>query len=230
MKRIWHLADIRRDALLCAKCNLEGLPDQSLLRKDLTKHFRTEQQVNRLPQIKAWQARGVLKGMEGPLVLEFDSTVETVCGSQKGAEVGYNPQKPARSSYHPQLCRERRSGLTLWSRLRPGHTVSATDFVSFLEESWQVVPKRFKRRRRGSLCEVLARMDSGYAGENTLRWLEGQGIGYVAKMRMKRGLWSVVLTLSGGVYRTEETGGRSGRALSPVLETGSLVAASPAGD
>ncbi len=205
VKRIWHFSEIRRDALLCAKRNLESLPDQSLLRKDLTKHFQTEQQVNRLRQIKASQARGVLKRMEGPLVLEFDSTVETVYGSQEGAEVGYNPQKPGRSSYHPQLCRERRTGLTLWSRLRPGNTVSATDFVSFLEESWQVVPKRFKKRRRGSLCKVLARMDSGYAGENTLRWLEEEGIGYVVKMRMKRDLWSMVLTLSGGMYRTEET-------------------------
>jgi len=89
--------------------------------------------------------------MEGPFVLELDSTVETVYGSQEGAEVGYNPQKPGRSSYPPQLCRERRTGLTLWSRLRRGNTVSANDFVSFLEENWQVVPKRFKKRRRGSL-------------------------------------------------------------------------------
>src|SRR5512139_1552729 len=97
----------------------------------------------------------------------FDSTVETVYGSQEGAEVGYNPQKRGRSSYHPQLCRERRTGLNLWSRLRPSNTVCATDFVSLLKESWQVVPKRFQKRRRGSLCNVLARMNSGYAGQNT---------------------------------------------------------------
>jgi len=48
-------------------------------------------------------------------------------------------------------------------------------------------------------------MDSGYAGENTLRWLEEQGVGYVVKMRMKRDLWSIVLTLSRDLYRTEET-------------------------
>jgi hypothetical protein len=82
--------------------------------------------------------------------------------------VGYNPQKRGRPSYHPQLCRERRTGLSLWSQLRPGNTISSTDFVSFLEESWQVVPKRFQKRRRGSLCQVLARMDSGYESQDAL--------------------------------------------------------------
>jgi hypothetical protein len=80
----------------------------------------------------------------------------------------YNPQKRGRPSYHPQLCRERRTGLSLWSQLRPGNTISSTDFVSFLEESWQVVPKRFQKRRRGSLCQVLARMDSGYESQDAL--------------------------------------------------------------
>jgi len=205
MKRIWHFSEIRQDALLCAKHSLESLPDQSLLRKDLTKHFQTEQQVNRLRQIKACQARGFLKRMGGPLVLEFDSTVETVYGSQQGAEVGYNPQKRGRPSYHPQLCRERRTGLSLWSQLRPGNTISSTVFDSFLEESWQVVPKRFQKRRRGSLCQVLSRMDSGYEGQDALRWLEEHGVGYVVKMCMRREVWSLVLGLAPGVWRSERT-------------------------
>jgi hypothetical protein len=175
------------------------------LRKDLTKHFQTEQQVNRLRQIKACQARGFLKRMSGPLVLEFDSSVETVYGSQQGAEVGYNPQKRGRPSYHPQLCRERRTGLSLWSQLRPGNTISSTDFVSFLEESWQVVPKRFQKRRRGSLCQVLARMDSGYESEDALRWLEEHGVGYVVKMHMRREVWSLVLGMAPRGWRSEQT-------------------------
>jgi hypothetical protein len=205
IKRIWHFSEVRWDALLCSKHGLERLPDQSLLRKDLTRHFQTEAQVQRLRRIKASQARGALKRMQAPLVLEFDSTVETVYGSQEGAEVGYNPQKRGRPSYHPQLCREGRTGLSLWSRLRPGNSVSATDFVSFLEESWQVIPKRFQKRRRASLCKVLARMDSGYAGENTLAWLEEHGVGYVVKMKMKRDLWVTVMTLDRRMYRQEET-------------------------
>ena len=175
------------------------------MRKDLRKHFQTEQQVNRLRQIKACQARGFLKRMSGPLVLEFDSSVETVYGSQQGAEVGYNPQKRGRPSYHPQLCRERRTGLSLWSQLRPGNTISSTDFVSFLEESWQVVPKRFQKRRRGSLCQVLARMDSGYESEDALRWLEEHGVGYVVKMHMRREVWSLVLGMAPRGWRSEQT-------------------------
>jgi hypothetical protein len=205
MKRIWHFADLRRDALLCAKRGLESLPDQSLLRKDLSKHFHSEEQVDKLRKIKARQARGVLKRLGGPLVLEFDSTVETVYGCQEGAEAGYNPHKPGRLSYQVQLCRERRSGLTLWSRLQPGNCVSATDFVRFLEQSWQVLPRRFQRHRKGALCKVLVRMDRGYATEEIFRWLEKQAIGYVVKMRMTCSLWTLLLSLSGAAYRRRQT-------------------------
>lgn len=205
MERIWHFADIRCDPLLSGKHGLDSLPDQSVLRKDLTKHFQTDEAVGHLRRVKARQARGVLKGLKGSLVLEFDSTVETVYGSQEGASVGYNPQKPGRASYHPQLCREARTGLSLWSRLRPGNTVSASDFVSFLEESWEVIPKRFKRRRKGRACKVRARMDSGYENEKALRWLEDRGIGYVVKMTMKGELWSTVMGIPRRSYRKEQT-------------------------
>jgi hypothetical protein len=68
-----------------------------------------------------------------------------------------------------------------------------------------VIPKRFQKRRRGSLCKVLARMDSGCAAENTLAWLERHGVGYVVKMRMKRDLRVEVMSLPWKVYRKEET-------------------------
>ena len=35
------------------------------------------------------------------------------------------------------------------SALRPGDTVSSTDFIRFLDESWEVIPKRFKRKTKG---------------------------------------------------------------------------------
>nr|WP_244152730.1 hypothetical protein [Paenibacillus lactis] len=37
------------------------------------------------------------------LVLDLDSTAETVYGDQVGAEKGKNPHKPGRKSYHPLL-------------------------------------------------------------------------------------------------------------------------------
>ncbi len=204
LKNIYQFEGIENDPLISAKRGLDKLPDRTVLNKDLLNHFKSDDDVNRLRRIKAKQVKGVLKGIEGSLVLEYDSVVETGYGSQEGLVPGYNPHKPNRASYHPQLCRERKSGLSVWSRLRPGNTVSCTHFVGFLEESWQVIPKRFKRKRKG-LCKVLSRMDSGYESEQVMSWNEGYGIGYVIKMSMRGDIWWQVHCISKGMYEKRQT-------------------------
>ena len=157
LKNIYQFEGIENDPLLSAKRGMEKLPDQTVLRKDLINHFDTDDDVNRLRRVKVRQVKREFKRMGGHLVLEYDSSVETGYGCQEGLDTRYNPHKPGRASYHPQSCRERRSGLSVWSRLRPGDTVSSTDFISFLDESWEVIPKRFKRKRK-ALCKVLTRV------------------------------------------------------------------------
>ena len=205
LENIYQFEGIERDPLISAKHALGKLPDQTVLRKDLINRFKTDDDVNRLRRVKTQQVKKVLKNVDGNLVLEYDATVETGYGSQEGLEIGYNPQKPGRASYHPQLCRERKTGLSVWSRLRPGNTVSSTDFIDFLEESWQVIPKDFKRKRRNGLCRVINRMDSGYECEDVLGWLERHGVGYVIKMTMRGDIWSKVFAIAPSKYRTIET-------------------------
>jgi hypothetical protein len=204
LRNIYQFEGIEKDPLLCAKRGMEKLPDQTVLRKDLNNQFKTDDDVNRLRRVKARQVRGVLKRLDGNLVLEYDSTVKTGYGHQEGLEVGTNPHKPGRASYHPQLCRERKSGLSVWSRLRPGDTVSSTDFVDFLEESWEVIPKRFKRKRKG-LCKILSRMDSGYEFEKALNWHEKHGVGYVTKMTMRGNFWLKIYCIPSLTYRKIDT-------------------------
>ena len=204
LKSIYQFEDIEHDPLLSAKRGMEKLPDQTVLRKDLNNNFKTDEAVNRLRRVKGRQVKRELKRLSGNLVLEYDSTVYTGYGRQEGLNIGYNPHKPSRGSYHPQLCRERKSGLSVWSRLRPGDTVSATDFIEFLDESWEVIPKRFKRKRKG-LCKVLTRMDSGYESEDVLNWNEAHGVGYVIKMTMRGDLWSEIFSVPEWMYRKINT-------------------------
>lgn len=204
LQNIYQFEGIENDPLLAAKRGMEKLPDQSVLRKDLNNQFQNDEDVNRLRRVKASQVKRELKGFRGNLVLEYDSTVEVGYGFQEGLVLGYNPHKPGRASYHPQLCRERQSGLSVWSQLRPGNTVSATDFVDFLEESWQVVPRRFKRVKR-ALSKVLTRMDSGYESDEVMSWNEARGVGYVIRMTMKGELWSRIYSIPKQAYRPIET-------------------------
>jgi len=204
LRNIYQFEGIERDPLLCAKRGMEKLPDQTVVRKDLNNQFKTDEDVNRLRYVKAQQARGVMKKLDGYLVLEYDSSVNTGYGSQEGLEVGTNPHKRGRASYHPQLCRERKSGLSVWSRLRPGNTVSSTDFLDFLDESWEVVPKRFKRKRKGK-CKVLSRLDSGYESDDIFNSHEKRGIGYVSKMTMRGNFWSKIFCIPRSNYRKINT-------------------------
>ncbi len=204
LKNIYQFEDIENDPLLSAKRGMEKLPDQTVLRKDLHNNFETDEDVNRLRGVKTRQVKRVLKRLDGNLVLEYDSTVETGYGHQEGLVTGYDPHKPNRGSYHPQLCRERKSGLSVWSRLRPGNTVASSDIISFLDESWQVIPKRFKRKRKG-LCKVLSRLDSGYESEKVLGWKEDRGVGYVIRMTMRGDLWSEIFFMPKRTYRKIDT-------------------------
>jgi len=204
LENIYQFECIENDPLLSAKRGMDKLPDQTVLRKDLINNFKIDEDVNRLRRVKTSQVKRELKRLKGNLVLEYDSTVQTGYGSQQGLEIGYNPHKPGRASYHPQLCRERKSGLSVWSRLRTGDTVSSTDFIEFLDESWQVIPKRFKRKRRG-LCKVLKRMDSGYESEDILSWNESHAVGYVIKMTMRGDFWSKIFSIPKKAYRKINT-------------------------
>ena len=101
LRNIYQFEGIENDPLLCAKRGMEKLPDQTVLRKDLKNQFKTDEDVNRLRRVKAQQVRGVMKGLDGYLVLEYDSTVDTGYGSQEGLEVGTNPHKRGRAPIIP---------------------------------------------------------------------------------------------------------------------------------
>lgn len=194
LENIYQFEGIEQDPLFCAKRGVEKMPDQTVLRKDLHNHFEDEADVERLRRVKSRQVKAELKRVGGNLVLEYDSTVYTGYGSQEGLLCGY----------HPQLCRERKTGLSVYSRLLPGNSVACTDFVQFLERSWEVIPKRFKRKRRG-LCKVLTRMDSGYESEEVIRWNEDHGVGYVIKMSMRGDIWGEILSTAEGMYNKRMT-------------------------
>ena len=72
--------------------------------------------------------------------------------------------------------------------LRPGSAGTATDIVSFLHKTLDIV----KEEKPGRT--ILARLDSGFESDDVMRLLERRGVGYVIKMR---GTYSVTSTLFG---------------------------------
>jgi DDE family transposase len=110
---------------------LSGLPtypDPSTLRRFL---LRVAPQA--LTRLRKLHDRLLAKMIAKPhlpsrVIFDLDSTVLVVYGKQQGAEVGYNPTKRGRRSYHPLLCFEGRTKDFWHGELRPGnvHTASGT--------------------------------------------------------------------------------------------------------
>ena len=179
LERVSDFADLEREPLLCEKRRREKLPDFTLLYKDLER-FSTEAEVAGLKEIGRGLVKKALRGQRSG-VLEVDSTVTPVYGEYlEGAEVGYNPKKPGRPSYHPLFCRERKSRLVLSNFLRPGNTGSSTGVIDFLREVLSLLP----RKRKG----WLLRGDVGFESEEVFTFSEKHKVGYVIKMRMTKNL------------------------------------------
>lgn len=185
VERVWHFADLEQEPLLCTKRNRDRLPDYTVLYRDLAR-FEESGTLGRLRAVSEGLVRQALAG-QAWYTLDCDSTVETVYGAQEGARPGPNPHKRGRASYHPLLCRERRSGLVINSRLRPGDTGTGTDAVGFLTQSVARLP--YSRRR-----VVLVRADRGFDAQALYAACEQRGWHYVVKLRVTADLASRIWT------------------------------------
>jgi len=185
VERVWHFADLEQEPLLCVKRGRDRLPDHTLLYRELAR-FEAPGLLSRLRTVGEGLIRTVLAD-QAWYTLDCDSTVETVYGEQEGARPGPNPHKRGRPSYHPLLCRERKSGLVVHSQLRPGDTGSATGAAAFLRQSVARLPH--SRRRT-----VLIRADRGFDAEALYARCERRGWHYVIKLRVTADLASRIWT------------------------------------
>ena len=174
--RLYHLADLESEPLLCAQFGVERLCDLTTLYRDLQR-FEDPKLLASLHALLREVVEQALGGHKR-VVLEVDSTVDTLYGHQEGAALGPNPHKPGRLSYHPLLARDRLSDLVVHHALRPGDTGTATDIKTFLHQTLDIVENDGLRRR-----EILARLDSGFESNDVMSLLEWRQVGYVIKMR-----------------------------------------------
>jgi hypothetical protein len=106
------------------------------------------------------------------LTFDLDSVVLTVYGKQQFARVGYNPKKRGRRSYPPLVCFEAHLQEFWHGSLRPGHTVTGTGLVAFVQRCLDKVPSSIAWSR------VRVRGDSGCFGKRLVEFLDTRGCGY----------------------------------------------------
>jgi hypothetical protein len=160
---------------------LSGLPtypDPSTLRRFL---LRIAPQA--LTRLRKLHDRLLAKMIAKPhlpsrVIFDLDSTVLVVYGKQQGAEVGYNPTKRGRRSYHPLLCFEGRTKDFWHGELRPGNVHTASGTLDLLKACFAKIPSEIK--------SVIIRADKGFYDRRIVEWLEECKARFVIVARLTR--------------------------------------------
>lgn len=187
-----HDTKLLKDKYLMELFGWSRIPDDGTYSKRFSEFKKAD--VEKLRDMLRKKAHSMLKGEN--LMIAIDPTVETVCGSQEGAEVGYNPSKQGRRSYFPFIAYEYSQGCVLDAMLRPGNTSSSTNLVEFIE------PLLKLRRRKG----VTARLDKGCTTDEVLTTIEEHGQYYIGKAKMFAPIWDAIdkiedwTSLDGGYF------------------------------
>ncbi|HHT28252.1 MAG TPA: IS1380 family transposase [Firmicutes bacterium] len=179
IERISHIEDIEADPLLCLKLGQTKLPDTTTLYRSLDR-FDTEEHIKQLADVNTHLLEHLLQGRKS-VILDIDTTVETVHGQQEGTCVGYNPRYHGRASYQPFFAFDSQSGATVHSKLRSGKTPSGDEVIEFYKEAKAQLPKGTKVR--------FVRGDRGMTSGKVCDQLEKDNVSYTLKIKMNSSLY-----------------------------------------
>jgi hypothetical protein len=124
-----------------------------------------------------------------PWILDCDTTVKPLYGHQEGAVVGYNPHKPGRPShaYHAfQICGVR---LILDVVVKPGNQHGSKHSEPHLWPLLEPLPRACWPR--------LVRGDKNWGNERNMARCEQEGVAYLFKLRLTRGVRRAIEKLMG---------------------------------
>ena len=173
LRRINKTEILQYNGAFLEMLGLERFPDQATLRRFLKRLSpKTIRQLGRLhDSLRAHLF--ALPSSPSSLTFDIDSVVITVYGKQQGAQVGYNPKKHGRRSYHPLFCFEAHRQEFWHGMFRPGKAGAATGARGFIQACLDKVPSTIARIR------IRFRMDSGFYGRPVIEFLDGTKCGYV---------------------------------------------------
>ena len=185
------IATVWADKVLCQIAGWRLIPDETtlgrLFRTFSYRHINNLEVLNHRLRARMWRkALRCGKSKIGAMpcrVVDVDSTVKTVYGSQQGTAKGFNSHKRGAKSYHPLLafCAETKEILQGW--LRCGNAYTSNGIVEFTKQLLAHLPKETR---------ILFRGDSGFFVGALLDLLDQCGHGYLIKVKLK-GLVSLLI-------------------------------------
>lgn len=194
--RFEHVNRLRYDPMIPKLFNLKRVVGDDAIRR-LLRSIDAEKG-------RSWFAKNtqrIWSSLPDGFILDWDSTVMTKYGDQEGAEIGYNPTKKGRPSYHPLLAFVGGTRLCPYYRCRPGNTASASEWIEAMEEclNWLGPNKR----------PALNRGDISFGVDKIMKWHEDKPNApqYLFKLKITRKTAYVANALDESVWQGESTNG-----------------------
>src|SRR5690625_3071203 len=184
MERISHFEELENEILLKRYFGWQKLPDYTTYYHDLQR-FKKEEDIEGFRTTNQRLTERVLSKQKH-VILDFDSSVNTVFGHQEGAEVGYNATHPGKKSMHPLYVFEGNSRLCLYAELRSGNAYTSDGMIEAAIEALKHVHPD---------AHIMARFDKGFPNEVHLYFFENYAhpdtgypkeIPYVGKYKLYR--------------------------------------------
>ena len=177
MNRISKMESFSRDSLVRKLFRIKGKIDEDTIANRINRFGMAQTEelltINSLSSAKVHEVLGTTKD-----ILDIDSTVRTVFGSQEGASKGYNPKKHGAKSYHALLCFLNSTKECLSSWLRPGNAYTSNNAPEFMKQVFSLLPSRIE--------ELLVRCDSGFFSGSLMDVLESRPkTEYIIKVKLK---------------------------------------------
>jgi hypothetical protein len=175
--RFTHANRIREDRALAELFGMNRVPGDDTIRRFL---YSLD-----IDKAKTWinnSTRAIWNALPERFIIDWDSTVQTKYGHQEGAEVGYNPSKRGRKSFHPLLATVGGTRLCLYYRWRSGKESTASEWIEAMEECLDRIGTRSKEL-------WLNRGDIGFGSEKIMNWHETEGRpNYLFKLKLTQNI------------------------------------------
>jgi len=167
---------LQRDSVFQTLTDYQSYPDQSTHSRFLSSFV-----VKGAQEIGEKNTQMLLKVRHNfnnyrKLTLDLDSHVKTVYGKQQRADVGYNPKKPGRKSYHPLFCFLGETRDYLLGKLRAGSKYTSGGTIPFLKECLRIIPQH--------ILQLYMRGDSGFYSSPHLFFLEQRKMRYAIAVKL----------------------------------------------
>jgi hypothetical protein len=175
-RRFSHVERLREDPTIPELFGMESVVSDDTVRR----FFKSVDPVLGAEWI-ARHAKPMWGALPDRIIMDWDSTVQSKYGHQEGAEVGYNPSKPGRRSFHPLLGVVAHTRLCPAYRFRSGDTVTATQWKEAMEDA---------QRWLGDREVWLNRGDLGLGHDGVMAWHEEQPgrPKFLFKLKLTRGV------------------------------------------